>query len=90
MSVIEKMIKSAVDALENRIYNDFGVEYYIPQVGDDFNPKEHQAFEVITTENESNNRKVAKVIYGGFRDLESGKILRPARIACYKYQIIAE
>lgn len=82
--------KSAVDALENRIYNDFGVEYYIPQVGDDFNPKEHQAFEVITTENESNNRKVAKVIYGGFRDLESGKILRPARIACYKYQIMAE
>lgn len=82
--------KSAVDALENRIYNDFGVEYYLPEVDEDFNPKMHQAFEVITTEDELKNKKVAKVIYGGFRDLDTERILRPARIACYKFQLMTE
>lgn len=82
--------KSAVDALENRIYNDFGVEYYLPAVGDDFNPKAHQAFEIITTGDETHDRKIAKVIYGGFRDMDTERILRPARIACYKYQLVIE
>lgn len=89
-SNLMEQFKSAVDALENRIYNDFGVEYYLPQEGDDFNPKQHQAFEVVTTGIESYDKKIAKVIYGGFRDLDTERILRPARIACYKYQLIIE
>ncbi|MBR6750063.1 MAG: nucleotide exchange factor GrpE [Bacteroidaceae bacterium] len=89
-SNLMEQFKSAVDALENRIYNDFGVEYYLPQEGDDFNPKQHQAFEVITTGIESYDKKIAKVIYGGFRDIDTERILRPARIACYKYQLIIE
>ena len=75
---------SAVKAIENRIYNDFGVEYYEPKENDEFNPKAHQAFEVIETTDPALHRKVAKIIYGGFRDLDSDKIIRPARIACYK------
>lgn len=89
-SNLMEQFKSAVDALENRIYNDFGVEYYLPQEGDDFNPKQHQAFEVVTTGIESYDKKIAKVIYGGFRDIDTERILRPARIACYKYQLIIE
>lgn len=89
-SNLMEQFKSAVDALENRIYNDFGVEYYLPQEGDDFNPKQHQAFEVVTTGIETYDKKIAKVIYGGFRDLDTERILRPARIACYKYQLIIE
>lgn len=89
-SNLMEQFKSAVDALENRIYNDFGVEYYLPQEGDDFNPKQHQAFEVITTGIETYDKKIAKVIYGGFRDIDTERILRPARIACYKYQLIIE
>ena len=75
---------SAVKAIENRIYNDFGIEYYEPKENDDFNPKAHQAFEIIETDDATLHRKVAKVIYGGFRDLDNDKIIRPARIACYK------
>lgn len=89
-SNLMEQFKSAVDALENRIYNDFGVEYYLPQEGDDFNPKQHQAFEVVTTGIETYDKKIAKVIYGGFRDIDTERILRPARIACYKYQLIIE
>ena len=36
------------------------------------------------------DKKIAKVIYGGFRDIDTERILRPARIACYKYQLIIE
>lgn len=75
---------SAVKAIENRIYNDFGVEYYEPQENDEFNPKAHQAFEVIETPDAALHRKVAKTVYGGFRDIDSDKIIRPARIVCYK------
>lgn len=77
--------KSAVDALENSIYNNFGVELYEPIENDEFNPKEHQSIEVIETDSQELHRKIAKVLYGGFRELESGKVFRAARVACYKY-----
>ena len=77
--------KSAVDALENSIYNSFGVELFEPVEFDEFNPKEHQSIEVINTDNQELHRKIAKVLYGGFRELDSGKILRTARVSCYKY-----
>lgn len=75
---------SAISALSNRIYNDFGVEYYEPKEGDEFNPKEQQPIQVIETDDHTLHRKVAKVIYGGFRNIDTGKILRPARVASYK------
>lgn len=77
--------KNAITAISDRIYNDFGYEYYEPQVGDEFNPKEQQAMSVVETEDESLARRIAQVMYGGYRDEESGKIIRQARIACYRY-----
>lgn len=76
--------KSAVMALENRIYNDFGVEYFEPAINEEFDPKIQQPINVIETTDPEQHRKIAQVLYGGFRDIDSGKILRPARIACYK------
>ena len=81
---------SAINALSNRIYNDFGVEYYEPKENDEFNPREQQPINVVETDDPEKHRKIAKVIYGGFRNIDTGKILRPARIACYKASTVTE
>ena len=76
--------KNAITAISDRVYNDFGMEYFEPNENDEFNPKAHQVMEAIETEDEALYRHVAKVIYGGFRNIDTDKIIRPARIACYK------
>lgn len=76
--------KSAVMALENRIYNDFGVEYFVPVENEEFDPRAHKPIDVVETNNSGQHRKVASVIYGGFRNIDTGNVLRTARITCYK------
>ncbi len=76
--------KNAIIAISDRVYNDFGMEYFEPNVNDEFNPKAHQVMEAIETDDETLYRHVAKVIYGGFRNVDTDKIIRQARIACYK------
>lgn len=77
--------KSAITALSDRTYNDFGVEYFEPKVGDPFDAKTHQVMVVEPTLEPEKDRSVAKIFYGGFRNIDNGRILRPARITCYKY-----
>ena len=78
--------KSAVDALSNQVYNDFGVEYFTPEENEEFNPKAHKPFNVIPATTPEQNRRIAKTYYGGFRDVDTQKIIRPARVACYKWE----
>lgn len=80
-----QQFKVAIDAISDRAYNEFGVEYFEPKAGDAFDPKMHQALSIEETSESENNRLIAKVLYGGFKDIDTGKVLRHARIVCYKY-----
>lgn len=79
--------KSAIMALSDRAYNDFGVEYYEPEVGEDFNRKLHQQLQgdSVETNNPELNAKIAKVICGGFVNIDTEKVVRYARVKVYKY-----
>lgn len=79
-----KEFKIAVQAVADQIYNDFGVEYFEPAVNADFDRREHQVMNMIDTTDAELHHKVAKVFYGGFRNIDTDKILRPARIDCYR------
>lgn len=80
-----QQFKVAIDAISDRAYNEFGVEYFEPKAGDAFDPKMHQAMIIEETSEAENDRHIAKVLYGGFKDIEKEKVLRHARIVCYKY-----
>ena len=75
----------AIKAISDRVYNDFGIEDFIPQEGDAFDAKAHQIMETVVTNESETHRTIAGVICGGFRDMETLKIIRPARVSCYKY-----
>lgn len=82
-----KEFKSAIMALSDRAYNDFGVEYYEPEVGEEFNRKLHQQLQgdSVETTNPELNGKIAKLICGGFVNVDTEKVVRYARVKVYKY-----
>lgn len=80
-----KEFKSAIDALANRAYNDFGAEYYEPSSDDRFDPKVMQSMSIISTSNPELHLSISRVLYGGFCNAETGKVIRPARVECYRY-----
>ena len=79
--------KSAIMALSDRVYNDFGVEYYEPQVGDEFNRKLHQQLmgDTVETNNPEQNGRIAETVCGGFTNIDTEKVVRYARVKVYKY-----
>ena len=79
--------KSAIMALSDRAYNDFGVEYYEPQEGEEFNRKLHQQLQgdSVDTTNPEQNGRIAKVLCGGFINVDTEKVVRYARVKVYKY-----
>ena len=79
--------KSAIMALSDRVYNVFGVEYYEPQVGDEFNRKLHQQLmgDTVETNNPEQNGRIAETVCGGFTNIDTEKVVRYARVKVYKY-----
>lgn len=79
--------KSAIMALSDRVYNDFGVEYYEPQVGDEFNRKLHQQLmgDTVETNNPEQNGRIAETLCGGFTNVDTEKVVRYARVKVFKY-----
>ncbi len=75
----------AIKAVSDRTYNDFGVEYFEPALGEPFNPKMHQAMATEETSEAEKHLTIAKIFYGGFQNIDTGKILRQARVVCFKY-----
>ena len=79
--------KSAIMALSDRAYNDFGVEYYEPEIGEEFNRKLHQQLQgdSVETADPAQNGLIAKVVCGGFINVDTEKVVRYARVKVYKY-----
>lgn len=82
-----KEFKSAIMALSDRAYNDFGIEYYEPEIGEEFNRKLHQQLQgdSVETTNPELNTKIAQVVCGGFINIDTEKVVRYARVKVYKY-----
>lgn len=83
----EKLLKQfgyIVDDLDD-LLNKNGVESFNTP-SDSFNPSEQKIIEVISTDNEQLDKKIAKRIKKGFRF--NGSIIRPEYVSCYKYEII--
>ena len=70
--------------IRDHLSDQYSVEYFEPAAGDAYEPKAHRAIRVIETEEEDKAGTVAECIIGGFRNSETGRVLRQARIAVYK------
>lgn len=82
-----EQFKNAVQAIADRVYNDFGIDYFEPEVGDAYDPRQHKAMRVVNTDDPEKHRVIIKVLVGGFKDVDSDKVVSTARVETYSYVV---
>ena len=65
-----------------QVLSDFGVER-IDAVGQSFDPKEHEAVDIVAVDTPSEHRRVVEQWEAGYR--YAGRVLRPARVRVGKF-----
>ena len=77
--------KNSVQAIADRVYNDFGIDYFEPEVGQLYDPRQHKAMRVVNTDDPEKHRVIIKVLAGGFKDVDTEKVISTARVETYSY-----
>lgn len=67
----------------NSLFEEYGVKP-VGEVGETFDPNMHESIEIVSTENQENNHKIATVIQRGYKLGE--RVMRPARVHVYEYK----
>lgn len=86
-----EVYKKLLEAINNNILlirdtleEEYDWCYFEPKEGDVYSPKEHNALKTIETEDLQKASKVAVCVTGGFREIATGRIIRPAIVSIYK------
>jgi molecular chaperone GrpE (heat shock protein) len=72
---------SLLDLLDN-----YGVTPFTAETGSEYTPGEHQILKTEDTDDKDANGKVAKCTLCGFRDIETGRMLRQAEVEIFKFK----
>lgn len=86
-STIEQMLKAfdnQVVSIKDMLEDEYDLEYFEPKKGDVYSPKEHHALEALGTEDESLVGTIYACKIGGFRNVNTEKIFKPAFVSVYK------
>jgi len=67
------------------LLEDYDVTSFDAKAGDDYSQTEHKIINIIDTEDETLNKKIANCLSCGFRDIETGRLLRQAEVNIYKF-----
>jgi molecular chaperone GrpE len=78
--LVENNMLSITDLLEDQ----YSVECYAPEPASEYKPKEHKAMRVIETDDPAKGATIAECLGCGFRNSDTGKIFRPARVVVYR------
>ena len=79
-----KNTESNMLMIQDMLEDEYDLLYTEPSAGSPYVPKEHQALRSLPTNDPSKAGTIAECIYGGFKGITSGKILKPAIVAVYK------
>lgn len=86
-STIEQMLKAfdnQVVSIKDMLEDEYDLEYFEPKKGDVYSPKEHHALEALETGDESLVGTIYACKIGGFRNVNTEKIFKPAFVSVYK------
>ena len=89
----ENALELAIRAVENDKYmiedmlgDEYDMIYYEPEVGSEYNPKEHTALQSVVTRQREQSGKIIECRQGGFRDANTSKVFKSAIVTVYKYE----
>lgn len=71
---------SVLDTLED----EYDLVYFVPIMGDAYNPKEENAVKVEETDNPALGGTIKDVVYGGYKDACTGRVWLKANIVVYR------
>ena len=66
----------------NGVFEEYGVKP-VCEVGDVFDPSQHESIDVVATEKNEDNHKIATVIQKGYKLAD--RVIRPARVNVFEY-----
>ena len=67
------------------LLSDYGIMPFDVQEGVDYSPSEHKIVKVVETDVEAFDRKVSDFVLCGFKDIETGRLMRQAEINIFKF-----
>ncbi len=78
--LLENNILYITDLLED----EYSIERFKPEAGSPYKPKEQKAMRTVDTDDAGKANTVAECLSAGFRNEQTGRVLRQARIVVYK------
>ena len=81
---MKKLVDGGMLYVKDMLEDEYSLTAFAPEPGSPYKPKEHKAIRVIDTTEEEKANTVSECIAEGFRDDDSGRIIRPARIVVYR------
>ena len=80
----KRLVTNTYLYIRDHLADEYSVEYFEPSAGEAYDPKAHRAIRVVETDEIDKGGTVAECIAGGFRNCETNRVLRQARIAVYR------
>lgn len=81
---MKKLVDGGMLYVKDMLEDEYSLTAFAPEPGSPYKPKEHKAIRVIDTTEDEKANTVSECIAEGFRDDDSGRIIRPARIVVYR------
>ncbi len=72
--------------VEDMLNDEYDMECYEPAAGSPFVPREHTALQSLPTTDEQLGGTIVECRQQGFRDMNTGKIFKPAMVTVYKLE----
>jgi molecular chaperone GrpE (heat shock protein) len=66
------------------LIDDYNITPFSPEAGADYSSKEHKVLKAIATEDADKDSKIEKCVACGFREIESGRLIRQAEVNIYR------
>ena len=80
----KRLIENTMLAITDMLEDQYSIESFNPAEGAPYNPKEYKAMQVVETDDEAKASTIMKCLAPGFRNTDTGKLVRQARVVVYK------
>lgn len=70
--------------VQDMLEDEYDLVYFEPEENSSYMPKEHTALKILYTEDETKAGNISECISGGFRELNTNKVFKPAVVSVYR------
>lgn len=81
---VKRLLENNILYICDLLEDEYSIDKFEPQPGSDYKPKEQKAIRTVDTDDEAKSNTVAECHSAGFRDMNSGRTLKQARVTVYK------